>query len=63
MLVQLTAHESIQSLQAVCGPVAGCAIVNGQLCDVHVLEPQIGYPQDFTVIGHEFWHCWHGSFH
>lgn len=63
LLVQLVTHDTPQDLSKVCGDVAGCAKVYGQVCEVHVLPPAIGYPQDYEVIGHEFWHCYHGGFH
>lgn len=63
VLVQLTIHDTADSLRAVCGDHAGCALKRGNFCEVHVMRPQIGYPQDFVVIGHEFWHCWFEDFH
>ena len=62
LLVQLVLHDTPQSIIAECGAI-GCARKYGNVCEVHVMRPQIGYPQDFAVIGHEFWHCWFGEFH
>ena len=61
--MQLVTHDTQADLSEVCGNVAGCAKVNGQVCEVHVLPPGIGYSQDYEVIGHEFWHCYYGDFH
>ena len=57
--------EVIEACQAlgVDRPVAGCAVPNGNKCDIHVARPQIGYSSDFEVIGHEFWHCRFPNFH
>lgn len=42
---------------------AGCAVKDGNKCNVYIMAPQLGYSQDFEVIGHELWHCYVGSFH
>ena len=37
----------------------GCAVPNGNKCEIHVKQPQSGSYEnmDMLVIGHEFWHC------
>lgn len=44
-------------------PAAACTVSNGNHCQMHILKPQIGYEEDFVVIGHEFWHCPYPEFH
>lgn len=62
--IQLQLYDAPEALWAACGrKVAGCATVEGHVCTVHVLRPAIGRHDDFTVIGHEFWHCYFGGYH
>lgn len=64
LAVALTVHPSLDALQEACdAKIIGCAEMRGNVCYVHVLQPQIGYRMDFEVIGHELWHCYYGEFH
>lgn len=63
LFIVVVSYLSPQEVMNVCQGRAGCAQVQDGKCVMHVLQPQAGHSRDFEVIGHELWHCVHGSYH
>ena len=44
-------------------PIEALALWKGNRCTIYALEPEEDYDDQMTLLGHEFTHCFKGSFH
>ena len=69
ILLMVYVYDTPQELTQACAalgisePTIACAVPTGNKCQMHIMKPQIGFAEDFYVIGHEFWHCPYPEFH